>query len=228
MPARHRLLAVATAAAFVLAFAATAQAATISTDACVRSLPGIGGVKSMPIVAAGFTPGSLVTVKYASKISPTPTYLTSGTADANGTFGTAVFPPSFNKFSTQEQSFALGAYDDVNPAAVATTQFRQVRVGYELKPDHARPASTVRHTVRGFINNVPLYIHYRFGGKTKKTVKLGVTSSPCGIVTKRMPFLPVSPARTGRWNLFIDQKKKFSLKTSPQLRPSLIISTRFG
>jgi hypothetical protein len=228
MPAPHRILAVTASAAGALAFAAPAIAApTLTTDACVRSVASLGGGKTMSIAATGFTPGSNVTIKYASKIDPTPEYLTSGMADATGSYAALVEPPLFHKFDTQEQDFLLGATDDVNPALTATTPFHQVRFGYELKPDHARPSAKVQHTVRGFANGQPVYIHYRYHGQTKKTVSLGVTSSPCGIATKKMAFLPVKPAHNGKWNLYIDQAKKFSLKTPLQLRTALSIFTTF-
>ena len=75
----------------------------------------------MTIAATGFTPGSIVTVVYASKVSPTPRFLASGTADANGAYLTTATPPPFATSKRTEQTFTLVAADNVNPAALATT-----------------------------------------------------------------------------------------------------------
>ena len=57
---------------------------------------------------------------------------------------------------------------------------------------------------------------------------MGKAKAPCGIASKRMAFLPVRPARTGIWNLFVDHAKRYSRNTPGQLVTGLRISTRFG
>jgi hypothetical protein len=225
MPASRRIIAAASSAATVLVLAAPAGAATLATTTpCVRTASGVG---SVPIAAAGFTPGSLVTVQYATKAGSPPTYLTSGTADAAGNFTTAASAPSFSPFSRQLQTFGISAADNVNPALTAATTFQQVRIGYTTNPATGKPTRSALHTVRGFPTGSNVYLHFRFGGKTKRNVKVGTAKGACGIATKRMRLLPTR-SHPGRWTVYADQAKSYSKSTSPQLKYTFVISRTFG
>jgi hypothetical protein len=219
----RRILAATSSAATVLALATAAHGATVATVPCV---PFQSGVKNMPITATGFTPGSLVTVKAAPKGTPTPSYLASGTADATGTFSTTAYPPSFNPFSRNLQTFGIVATDNINPALIAYALYQQVRPGYDFNPSSGRPTRIVTHTARGFTPGKNTYLHVRFGGRTIRNVKLGRATAPCGVVSRRLPLLPAR-SRRGNWTLYVDQKKTFSPSTRPQARSGLRISTVF-
>lgn len=220
-------LAAASTVATAIAVAAPAHAATVTTLPCVPVVAALSSTPTMPITGAGFTPGSLVTLRYATAVSPTPTFLTSITADVAGNFSTAARPPLFNKFDTQLQTFGLSATDGTNPALVAATQYEQVRVGYTTNPRSGKPSRTATHTVRGFPAGKNTYLHFRFRGKTKRNVKLGVAKGVCGIVSKRMRLLPAR-SRPGVWTVYADQKSKFSKNTRPQLKYSFRITRTFG
>ena len=131
MPVPRRILAVASSAASVFALAASAHAATVSTLPCVRTANGVGTV---PIAGTGFTPGASVSLR-----SDPPGVFTSAVTDAAGNFATTSSAPSFNPFARQLQTFALLAADGTNPALVAATTFKQVRVGYTTNPSTGRP-----------------------------------------------------------------------------------------
>jgi hypothetical protein len=224
MPAARRILVAASSAATLLAVAAPGQAATVSTAPCV---PVVSGLKNMPIAASGFTPGSLVTINAAAKGDSTPSYLASGTADAAGNFATAAFPPSFNPFSRDLQTFGLVATDNVNPALIGSTVYQQVRPGYKTNPATGRPTRRATHTVRGFPTGKSTYLHFRYGGQTKRNVNLGKTSGACGVVSKRMALLPTR-SRPGKWTVYVDQASAYHKGTQPQLKYSFIITRTFG
>jgi hypothetical protein len=219
MPAPRRILAVASSAASVLALAATADAATIQTLQCVRTAEGAGTV---PIAGSGFTPGTSVSLR-----SEPPGVFTSAVTDATGSFATTVSAPSFNPFSRTLQTFALGATDGMNPAVVAGTTYKQVRIGYTTNPSSGRPTSRATHTVRGFLPGKSTYLHFRFGGQTKRNVKLGRADSPCGIASKRMALLPTR-SRPGIWTVYADQAATYSKSTRPQLKYSFKITRTVG
>ncbi|MDX6679426.1 MAG: hypothetical protein QOE31_3478 [Solirubrobacteraceae bacterium] len=227
MPAARRILAAASSSAAVLALAAPAHAATVATLPCVPVVSSVSGGSTMQIAGAGFTPGALVTVRYASTQSPTPTYLTSATADPAGNFSVATSPPLFAKFDTNLQTFGISATDGVNPAVVAGTTFKQVRVGYTTNPSTGKPSRTANHTVRGFPVGKNIYLHFRFGGETKRNVKVGRASAPCGIASKRMRLLPTR-SRPGKWTVYVDQASSFHKTTRPQLKYSFVIRRTFG
>ncbi len=229
MPAARRILAAASSSATVLALAAPAHAATVATLPCVpvvSSLSGGGGA-NMPITGAGFTPGALVTVRYATTQSPTPTFLTSATADPAGNFSVATSPPLFAKFNTQIQTFGLSATDGVNPAIVAGAVYKQVRVGYTTNPSTGKPTRSANHTVRGFPAGRNVYLHFRYNGQTKRNIKVGTAKGVCGTVSKRMRLLPTR-SRPGTWTVYVDMQSRFSKNTRPQLKYSFIIRRTFG
>jgi hypothetical protein len=209
-----------------LVFAAPAGAATVATDACVRTVSG-ASLMNMPITGAGFTPGGRVTVRYSTRTNLEPIYLTAVTADAAGNFMTTVTPPLFAKMATQEQTFNLGAFDDTTPALVATTMWKQVRVAYTTNPPTGKPTRRATHTVRGFPVGKATYLHFRFGGKTRRNVRLGVTSAPCGKVSRRMDLLPTR-SRPGIWTVYVDQAKAYHRGTSPQLKYTFRITRTFS
>lgn len=227
MPVPRRALTVLPAATLGLlgAAAAPAAAATIRTLPCNVDTR-VAGAKTLPLFGTGFTPGGYVTIQTNSTVAPTPTFLASGQADAAGNFATTASPAVFNKFDTQEQTFNLIATDQSNPAIVATAQFQQVRLGYDTNPGTGRPSRRAIHTVRGFRVGKPVWLHFRFRGKTRRNISLGAARAPCGKAERKMRLLPTR-ARRGRWTVYVDQVRKFSAATQPQLKYSFVISRVF-
>jgi hypothetical protein len=209
----RRALAVLPVASLAMA-APSADAAEIKTLPCV---PYIAGQQTMPVVAAGFVPGNLVTVYTNTVATPAPRILTSSPVDGTGGFATATVPPPFTKTNGTLETFNLIAADEKNPALpiIATTPFQVVRFGLTRTPTPKRPTSRVTVTARGFAPGKRVYAHFRYGGVTRRTVSIGVAKGPCGIATKRMRALPTK-TRYGSWRAYIDQSKRFSVKTRPQ------------
>ena len=226
MPVARRILAVASSAGCALALSASAEAATVTTLPCVPVLNEIGA-KTMPLAGSGFTPGATVTVRTNNSIAPTPSFLTTATADAAGNFSTFTTPASFNPFSRQEQSFGLSATDGTNPAIAAVLAYKQTRVSYKTNPTTGRPGRSALHTVRGLPVGKNVYLHFRFQGQTKRNVKLGKAKAPCGKVSRRMPLLPTR-SRPGRWTVYADQASRYHKGTTPQLKYGFTITRTFG
>lgn len=200
-----------------------AAAATIaSTAPCVASL-GIGVAPTLRITGSGFTPFAPVRIRTSSPINPTPRNLTTVTARADGRIATAVDPPVFNSPATLDQSFDLLAVDTTNPANAASSVYRQVRFGFDTRPSTGRPSRTVTYTARGFPPaGGAVYAHFRFGGKTRRNVRLGIPRAPCGIVARRMALLPTR-TRFGTWTIYMDQSPVFRETSVLQARGSLTI-----
>lgn len=222
MLAPRRTLAVAASAASALVVAAPAESATVATTPCV---PVASGVRTMGVGATGFTPGSLITFATLAKGASTPRILTSGTADATGSYATTTFPPPFHPFSRDLQTFTLAASDGAG--VVATTTYQQVRPGYETNPSSGRPTRMATHTVRGFATGRNVYLHFRFAGQTRRNVKVGRASGPCGVASRRMALLPTR-SRPGTWTVYVDQAATYSKTTTPQLSYAFTIRRTFG
>lgn len=206
------------------AAAAPAGAAAIKTDACVRY---VAGQATMTILGAGFTPNGVVTLATATKAKPTPAVFSSSPLDGAGVFAKPVLPPAFSSPSRNLESFTLIAADNTNPAApiLAATPFQVARFGLTTSPAPRRPTSAVKYTARGFTTGKPVYVHFRFGGITRRTVSLGLATGPCGIASKRMRALPAK-ARYGQWTTYTNQTKKFSAGTVPAWKDSFTIFRR--
>lgn len=213
MPVVRRALAVLPVAAVAMA-ASSAQAAEVKTLPCVSY---VAGQQTMPIVAAGFTPGAFATFYTNTTATPAPRILTSGRLDAVGAFQTATLPPPFTKFNGNLETFNLIAEDKTNPAApiIAAMPFQVVRFGMTRSPNPKRPRQRVTYTARGFTPGQRVYAHFRYKGTTRRTVSLGVAKGPCGITSRKMRALPAK-VRYGSWRAYIDQSRRFSVSTRPQ------------
>jgi hypothetical protein len=220
----RRLPAAAPPAALALAVLAAGPAAagTVTTLPCNVSA---GVERTVPIRGAGFTPGQFVRLSYTSPRLSAPSFATAAQADASGTFVAAAFPAPFASFRTTEQAFGLIAEDPADPALNAATAFRQVRFGVTVFPRRARPDRTVRYTVRGFPAGHDVYVHYRFKGTTRRTVKVGRAAPPCGKRSRRMRLLPTK-RRFGTWQVYVDQRPTYSPDTKPQSSGTIFISRR--
>ena len=158
----------------------------------------------------------------------TPSFMAQVQADAAGNFParTLGMPALFSSFSAVDETFTLSARDDRGVEAGPTT-FRQVFFGIRAVPQEAKPRGTVRYTACGFVPGRPVYAHFRFAGRTRASVKLGVPKAPCGMVSRRMRQLPAK-ARIGRWTVAMDHARAFRSNTPLQARGNLHISRHGG
>jgi hypothetical protein len=223
VPRRALAASLAAALAAMAGLAAQASAATISTTIpCVANL-GFGGALTLPIAGSGFTPNGSVTIRTATPADPTPRDLTTVRADGAGNIATTrVDPPTLRTATTVKQAFSLVAIDAANPSNAATTTFTQVRFGFDAKPSTGRPTRRVTYTARGYLPGRPVYAHFRFGGITRRDVRIGVAAAPCGIISKRMRLLPTK-TRFGTWTVYMDQVPTYSKKTVLQAKGTLFI-----
>jgi hypothetical protein len=208
-----------------VAAASPAAAAAVKTDECVRY---VAGQPTMTIIGADFTPNGFVQLATVTKANPTPATFASSGVEPTGIFLKSALPPAFSSANRNLESFTLVAADNTNPAApiLAVTPFQVVRFGLTTKPAPKRPTSKVTYTARGFTPGKRVYIHFRFGGVTRRTVSLGIAKGPCGIASERMRALPTK-ARYGQWTTYTDQKKRFSPRTRPAWKDSFTIFRRF-
>jgi hypothetical protein len=225
-----RLLAASSAAALAAAAgdaSAASAAPTIATKIpCVANL-GLGGAMTLPLTGSGFTPNGVVALQTSTSSNPAPKDLTNVSADASGNIASRVDPPAFKSTSTVQQTFHLIAIEAANPANTATATFRQVRFGFDARPSTGRPTRRVTYTARGFLPGKPVYAHFRFRGRTRRNMKIGVAREPCGIASKKMRLLPTK-TRFGTWTVYMDQTPTYSKATLLQAKGSLVIQRTFG
>jgi hypothetical protein len=111
-----------------------------------------------------------------------------------------------------EHQFTLTIFENQNPDLnnVSATA-RVTNLAVTLRPRRAQPSRKVRFNGRGFTMAAPVYGHYLFGGKLRKTVRfVTAPQTPCGIFHARRRQIPVKHPANGQWILQVDQQKRYS------------------
>ena len=152
--------------------------------------------------ATGFAPLATLTLQIDGHTEAT------GRSDAFGVARASVSAP-FEGFD--EHQFTLVLVEDQNPSNLATQTSRVTNLAVTLRPRRARPTRKVRFSGRGFTLAAPVYGHYLFGGRLRKTVRfVGHSHLPCGTFHSRRRQIPVKRPAVGQWTLQVDQQKAYS------------------
>jgi hypothetical protein len=111
----------------------------------------------------------------------------------------------------RQRPFTLSVTERANPAnsVTVTSQVTALTVG--LTPAEAPPSRRVLFTGRGFIKAAPVWGHYIFHGKLRRTVRMSHRpADACGTFSVKRRQIPVVRPHTGRWILQVDQQKAYS------------------
>jgi len=211
----------------LLAAASPAAAVpTIDAPACVGYQ---GNLRNLPIQGSGFAPGSYVSVRYEAPRLGEPRSAALLTADASGSFSTALVPPSTGSIRVNDATYTLSAFDPLRPALFAATTFKVTRIRLSVRPrastDSGRRA---RFDARGFERGSTVYAHFRrFGAaRAERTVALGRSRGACGRAAKRMALVPGGDVETGSWIVDVDTERRYSPSTKPQAGVQVIIQRK--
>jgi hypothetical protein len=212
---RTKTILAATVAAAAFGATAQADAATIGVNAACF-------IEGGQITAAGngFTPGAPINYTFDGALSA------SGAADAAGNVSQPLTAPTLTG-NTLQHTFTLAAQDQTNPAIAATVGVNVTRLTATLKPRKARPARKVKFGIHGMPPGATVYLHYVFHGKSRATRKMGKPKAPCGTLTVRKRFFPMSHPKTGTWTFQFDNKKKYSRATRPAIRGQVLLFNTF-
>ncbi len=197
--------ALAATAFLLLAFAVPAQAA-VTMDALKPCYVSDGDLptqrEAIAVHATGFAPLAALTLQIDGQIVAT---------GISGAFGetSATVPAPFE--GRDEHEFTLAVIEDQNPNNVATQTSRVTNLAVDLKPRVASPSRKVRFSGRGFTAALPVYGHYVFGGKVRKTVRFARQSgAPCGTFHARRRQIPLKAPAFGKWILQVDQQRRYA------------------
>jgi hypothetical protein len=192
---RHAVLGIAGTLA-ALAVPSTASAADVAAgQACARS-----GTKTFNMTTTGWAPGAGLTIHLGG-------FSNTVTADANGVFSTAGAPLTAPTLSSAGvRSLSLSVTDGTTTAGPVKTKI--VRRGVRV-PSRAKPSQVVRYKTYGFPRHKRLYLHVRRGGKTKGTFRIGRPSGACGLVTRKLRYMPLRRWSTGTYDFWFSNTRKF-------------------
>jgi hypothetical protein len=189
-------------------------APTIATSAiCLRPSQEPGGTQIAPrldVTGSGFSPNSLIALtRGAQSIT---TY-----SDAAGDLAY-----SFSVFDLLSSRVPRATPLDVLASDPALGPSNALRVkaaplSFIAIPKRTKPSRTVTFRFSGFTPDRPIYAHYRFGGHLRATVRMGLASNPCGLLSARRDQIPVRDPQVGLWRVQFSQSKTFKAKSVPRI-----------
>jgi hypothetical protein len=123
-------------------------------------------------------------------------------------------------------TFTLRLSERQKPENVVTARTLVTRLAVEQSPPRASTGQKVRFKGRGFLDAAPVYAHYVFAGKVRKSVRLGLPKGPCGTFHfKRQQFPFKKTPRRGNWTIQFDQHLRYDPKAAVQVRMTIRVRT---
>jgi hypothetical protein len=168
----------------------------------------------VPVVGHGFTPFAIVDI-YVDEIAGDIVGQTPQ-VDANGFLNGSVKAPFIDE---GQRAFTVRAAEHDKAANSVTLNSKVTRLSVAQAPAAAATDDRVRFRGRGFTDlTKPIYMHYVFAGKSKKTIDLGLPTGDCGLFSVRRKQFPFkkNPQR-GVWTIQFDQSVKYDPKASPRV-----------
>lgn len=190
--------------------AAAAAPVLAPLDPCYASDgPAPNQRETVHLTGSGFTPAGHVVLLLDNQL------LTDGAgeplvgqADVKGTVK-ANIPAPFQDLG--ERPFTIQMKEFENTLNVATAASMVTNLSVTLRPKQARPSRKVRFSGRGFTKAAPIWGHYLFGGKVRKTIRLAPgPETPCGVFHAKRRQIPVKDPAVGTWTLQVDQQRRYS------------------
>jgi len=209
-----------------MTFLAAAFAAVLATPASAQDPPVLDAVKPCYVAAQenqrefvtvsghNFSPFGYVDL-YIDDIAQQGVGATPQ-ADVFGNLSGAVQAPFVED---GQRAFTLRAAEHDNSAIFATATSTVTRLAVAQQPASAATSQRVRFRGRGFTDLTrPVYMHYVFAGKSKKTARIGVPKGDCGLFSvKRKQFPFKKSPQVGVWTIQFDQSLRYDPQASPRV-----------
>jgi hypothetical protein len=166
--------------------------------------------RPVPVSGVGFTPGATVSL--------TGDVAGSVIVDTLGAFTTRVTAPATTQL--RPRRFAVAAVDTSNPATTAPpvpfAVVRSILDGNYAEAISGPPRQRTTWRFAGFAPGRPIYGHFRHAGRRVRNYRFGVAHGVCGTLMRRAPRAPVGRLAGGRWQMQIDQARRFRARTRPR------------
>lgn len=122
---------------------------------------------------------------------------------------------------TMAQSTAtLSATDTQDGTQNASVSYTLVNFAADFGTSFKSAKAKRKWSFSGFPVGLPVYGHFRKGGKKVVDYKFGVAPAPCGQFTKRAPGVPKKKAKFGKYTIQLDNAPTYSANTRPAYRAS--------
>jgi hypothetical protein len=166
--------------------------------------------EGVTISAAGFSPNSTVTVAVDGQpIGPPGAPPQEFQTDPSGNLNLPPnsVPAPFVEQGTRE--FPITLTEVNNPVNTATVTSKSTALSVTVKPKRARPSKRIRFKGSGFTDDKPVFAHYVFKNKLRKTVRMARKTGTCGAWSARKRQIPVNDPKPGLWTVQFDQSKRY-------------------
>jgi hypothetical protein len=162
--------------------------------------------QAITIAASGFTPFNNVTV-LLDEIFQTSTQVLLG-GNIEGTV-----PAPFVDRGTRP--FTLRLFEAEKPDNAVVASSLVTRISVDQTPRSASTGQRVRFRGRGFMAaGAPVYAHYVFAGKVRRSVRLSTPTGPCGGFSVRRKQFPFKSPQVGKWTIQFDQHPQYDPKAA--------------
>jgi len=210
--------------ALLAAPAAASAAPTIALDKPCYVSASQSLTEPVNIVATGFSSYAVVDV-YLNDVQqmqdPRPM------TDINGDLKGAISAPFV---ASGQQFFMLRLAEQKNPANAAVASAKVTALSVTSSPVAPRTTSSrVRFRGRGFTNRLlPIYAHYVFKDKVRKTVRIGKPFGDCGQFSVRRRQFPIKHPHTGIWMVQFDQQPTYNPTAPIYTRLKIVVTRKPG
>jgi hypothetical protein len=212
-----RSLAAGAAIAAVLAAPASAMPSLDPLKPCyIAAAPEDTQREPVAVTARGFTPLAFVDI-YVDDILQW-----QAQASYDGSVSGRVLAP----YSEEPQRpFTLRLTESLAPINTATATSLVTQLAVVQTPERAKTRERVRFRGRGFEALRPVYAHYVFAGRSRKTVRMSTAHAPCGTFSVRRRQFPFKKRpRAGVWTIWFDQQAVYA--PTAQLRVPLKVTVK--
>ncbi len=198
------------------------------------ALPPLTGLKScyvaanedqrewVPVTGSGFTPFAFVDIYVDDTLQPKVTPdAPDAQADFEGNLKGSVFAP-FVESGQRQFTLRVTEHDNANNTVTAVSKV--TRLSVEQSPAKASTNKRVTFRARGFtgitlptgvVVHPAVYAHYVFAGKSRKTVRLGVPTGDCGLISSKRKQFPFKKSpQVGVWTIQFDQEAVYNPKAA--------------
>jgi hypothetical protein len=198
-----RVIAAAVLATGVLAAPAAAQGTLQPIKPCyVAAGKESRDIEDITVRGDGFAPLSTVEILIDGVVVAT------GATGSIGEFQAEVDAPYQQR---SERPFTLTVQNQGDPFSAVSLGSRVTALNVKMRPKEAAPSRRVRFRGRGFTGGGPIYGHWVYRDKVRKTVRLAAeTRGACGKFTVRRRQIPVRDAKVGLWTLQIDRRRDYA------------------
>jgi hypothetical protein len=208
--------------ALLIALAAPAAAQAVPTIAplkpCYVTADTDVGPQSegVQISATGFTPNSKVDLALDGVPYPAGNGLQTGPAGEL----TLLEPIPAPFVQRGSRTFTITLTEQGNPANTVSATAKSTALGVAVKPKRSAPSDKVRFKGLGFTEERPIFAHYIYKGKVRKTVRMARRPRECGGFRVRRRQIAVRNPGLGVWTIQFDQSRRF---VDPAVTPIVFV-----